>query len=246
MSKKFRAYIDESGSAGGKADGNRYFALCAVVIHESTDQIMGSFLDDLRHKVGRRRGDELHFKNLKIKKGHRYAAANHLNHRSFIMSAVASDKSAHPDGGGWVHDDTYYWTITLLLERLSWMATDWGGEMSVTVAHKRHMTAEKLAWHEERLRAGRGVTNGHGIKWDRIPDRLQFSTPKETQSLQAADIFASSVGAALNGEGQRPVINTDYVHLLASRLYRRGQGKVPSYGLKIHPSSSAPSWVAGL
>ncbi|MCI4012337.1 DUF3800 domain-containing protein [Brevibacterium sp. ZH18] len=241
---KFIAYIDESGSAGGKADGNQFFALGATIINASSKDAVHDVLELIRKRTGRRSGDLLHFKNLKASKGHRLSAASELQSKLFIHSAVISDKSAHENSASWTHDHTYYWVITLLMERLSWMAELWGGEMEVVLAHKRHMTRAKLKQHETRLRNGRGAAVGNRINWDVFTGPIRISTPQDTEFLQLADMFVSAVGAAVNGEGQSRTINLQYLKALAAQLYRGPRGAASAYGIKVHPSKSCPSWVS--
>ena len=213
-------------------------------MHDSASEPVHELLEEIRRATRRRSGDTLHFKNLKIHKGHRIAAASRLNSPWLLHAAAISDKGAHGINEGWTHDDTYYWVITMLMERLSWMAQRWGSEMQVVLAHKRHMTTDKLSWHENRLRSGGGAQVGNRIDWSRISGPLAFDTPQENEFLQLSDLFASSVGAAINGEGENLTINTDYVRALAPRLYRGPSRKLNIYGLKIHPASSCPTWVS--
>lgn len=244
MSGKYLAFVDETGSAGGTDEGNRFFGLGATVIHESAKEPVHSLLEEIRRTTGRRSGDVLHFKNLKVRKDHRMEAASRLNSNWLLHAVSISDKSAHGMNAGWTHDDTYYWVITMLMERLSWMAQTWSGEMEVILAHKRHMTVEKLSWHENRLRNGGGAQVGNRIDWSRISSKLKFDTPQANEFLQLSDMFASSVGAAINGEGNSSVINTNYVRAFAPRLYRGPSKKLNVYGFKVHPTSSCPSWIS--
>lgn len=237
------AFVDESGSAGGRDPGNEFFILGAALLHESCLEWSHEHLEVMRAELGRRSGEHLHFKKLRGHTGQRQRAAELMNEPTLGYIAVAIHKAAFPESQGWDHNKTYFWALTLLLERLSWAATRKDRDVEVTIAHKQRMTKEALRGHEELLRRGGGATVGNSIEWEHCRKFLRISTPKETEQLQLADFFVSMVGAALNGETEKRIINDAYVRALGPRVWSDWQGRCAKYGMKIHPGSSTPSWV---
>lgn len=237
------AFIDESGAAGGRDPGNEFFALGAAIIHESSMDWSHQFLEELRAGLRRRPGEHLHFKNISTKTGQRNLAGSMMASPYLGYVGVGIHKAAFPADEGWDHDKTYFWALTLMLERLSWVAKRKDRDVEVVIAHKQRMTREALKGHEELLRNGRGVSGGNKIEWDHCRKMMRISTPKETEQLQLADFFVSMVGAALNGETQHRVINESYVRALGDRIWSSWQGNCSGYGMKIHPAASTPAWV---
>lgn len=240
------AFIDESGAAGGRDPGNEFFILGAVVIHESTMDWSHKFLEDMRTQLRRRSGEHLHFKKVSCDTGQRGLAANLMASPYLGYIGVAVHKRAFPADDEWTHDNTYFWALTLMLERLSWVAKRKNRDVEVTIAHKQRMTKEALRAHEDLLRHGRGVAQGNRIEWDHCRKLLRISTPKETEQLQLADFFVSMVGAALNGETQQRIINESYVRALGDRIWCDRRGNCSGYGMKVHPATSTPGWVRAL
>lgn len=237
------AFVDESGSAGGRDPGNEYFVLGAALLHESSTAWSRDHLEKMRTELGRRPGEHLHFKKLRSHTGQRHRAAELMNEPALGYIAVAIHKAAFPADQEWDHDKTYFWALTLLLERLSWAVKRKGRDVEVTIAHKQRMTKQAMRAHEERLRRGGGAARGNSIEWDHCRKFLRISTPKETEQLQLADFFVSMVGAALNGETQQRVINDSYVRALGPCVWSDWRGRCARYGMKVHPESSTPAWV---
>ena len=77
------------------------------------------------------------------------------------------------------------------------------------------------------------------MAWDR-PDPAggKIDQPNRLELLQFADAAASSTATAFEPDRFG---NTEqrYLSEFAPRLYRRGNGKLTSYGLKMHPWSDA-------
>ena len=160
------------------------------------------------------------------------------------MSVVAC-KHALP--GSLTDDQSYLFTLRLLLERVSWFSRDNGWLADYTLAHIVRFQKSKLQDYEALLRGSADCR----IDWGHLDSRGgRINQPSRVPYLQIADIAASSVGQAFNPDAFGNT-ETRYLREILPRLWQHGQtgNRLTSYGLKIHPSTTISMhhrWLAEL
>jgi hypothetical protein len=123
----------------------------------------------------------------------------------------------------------YNFLVRLLLERISWLMDRRRprGRADVHLAHVRRFKYEQF--HQYLTLLGGRRTD---IRWEGIALPPKIEAAQTTRGLQAADILAGSVFAAV-----RPDRHGDheaaYLRRVAPRLWTSPSGKLESYGLKF-------------
>lgn len=227
----FRVYVDESGDRGRSPRSSKYFVLAAVVVPDSHDHEARLARDQLCATLGKPTETVLHFYENVKKHEQRKVAAQALRgmpKARFIFVIV--DKASL--AGKHVLSDPaamYNYALRRLLERISWLVDDSGGEAIITVAHVRRFPYERLETYITWLRA-----NQTQIRWDAIRGDIRIEQQSNIGLLQAADLAAGCAWAALVPDRYGNVEGA-YLLELAPRLYcpHGREEKVRAYGLHV-------------
>jgi hypothetical protein len=238
------AYIDESGQRGLGTDGSDHFIMTAVVIRSTNAERTAPMLASLRSDLKRQPEHTLSWKHLKTHE-QRLHACQTLATNTWMKTITVVVCKRHigtdlPDDGS-----RYLYTMRLLLERLSWLARDEKETVSYTLAHIIRMKIAQVRKYEQILQ--RMKTE---IVWSNVANSGgSFSTPEALDELQIADFVASATATAFEPDNYG---NTErrYLDALRPLIWRRGNGAMTSYGMKMHPWSestkAAYPWVAAL
>ena len=220
--------------------------MAAVVVDDSSQARVEGLLDRLRASLGRGKGHPLSWKNLK---GHslRMEASGALGDANdwLTISAVVVCKRHLETGAIRSDENAYLYTLRYLLERLSWLGRDRRSTVGYTLSHITRFKLATLREYEARLRS-----LPTEIKWEYMDPRGgMIDQPARLEGLQLADLAASAIFQGF--EPDRYGRTEDrYTVQLAPALYRRPQGSLMSYGLKMHPwnkaTQGAYSWVTTL
>jgi len=177
----------------------------------------------MRHDLGRRPGDELHWKNIKTH-DQRVRAAQMLGAAPFlrICTVVVCKRDFDPGKGSIPDDDfAYMFTFRFLLERMSWLCRDSGGILRYTLAMIGGFRLSQLRHYEAVLK---GLTDCT-VHWAAV----------------------DSKGGSIDQPNRFGNVETRYLELVEPRLYRYKTSPVTSYGLKMHPwnakSRAAHPWL---
>lgn len=235
----YRVYVDEAGDRGVSEASDRHFVVSAVIVADDHDAQVRARLEGLRLALRRHPSHVLHF--VKFSHSQRLKAVqdiasfpiaaivNVIVHKGPIDRPLPAGRTAHISHP----DPMYLWALRLLLERVSWFATDEGdGQAIITFAHLKGFKTQKL--HEYRQVLER--SDGTQIRWGAFADHpFRVDSPKSVELLQVADTTASALFRAVEPDDYG---NTErrYLTELAPKLYRApGRGKVTAYGLKVFP-----------
>jgi hypothetical protein len=235
----YRVYVDEAGDRGISKHSDRHFVVSAIIVPDASDAQLRTELAELRVALGRHPDHVLHF--VKFSHSRRLKAVQDIASFSFaaiVNVIVHKDLIGQPLPAGDLAyisrpDPMYLWALRLLLERISWFVDDNGGTGAiVTFAHLKGFKARKLHEYRRALETSDGVD----IRWkvfDEHPFRID--SPREVELLQIADTSASALFRAIEPDRYN---NTEprYLEELSPKIYRRGQGNITSYGLKVFPS----------
>lgn len=230
-----KAFIDESGQRAFSRASSDFFVMSAVVVdeHDGLRQAV-EVLEQIRRDLGRRPGDELHWKKIKTH-SQRLRAAQIIGQSQFITlcSVVICKRWLTLPRPNWHNDDaTYLNTLAMLLKRLSWIASDRNTVMSYTLAHIVRFKLEKLRRHEAALRA-----TTYEIEWRSLdPNGGAIDRPARNGPLQLSDLVASAVAAAFQPDRYGNV-ETRYLVELAPQFYRRSGLALTMVGLKLYPAT---------
>ena len=242
---RLHAFVDEAGDRAVTARSSDHFLMAAAVVADAHLSAMADLLGQLRSDLRRRRGDPLHWQNIKGHAPRLHVAKTIGNQPWIVVSAVVVCKrqfaATLPS-----EEHAYLYTLRLLLERLSWLADSRGAVLSYTLAHIVRFELAKLRQYEAALRK-RPDCN---IIWSALDPRGgRIDQPIRVEGLQLADLVASAVFRAFEPDEYG---NTEdrYLRQMSTRLYRRPERPITSYGLKMHPwnenTKAAYPWVAAL
>jgi hypothetical protein len=234
----FRVYVDEAGDRAISSGSSCHFVVSAAIVADEHDAALRQMLGRLRAELNRHPGHVLHFQKFShsqrlkaaqdVARSPLAAIANVIVHKDLIGQPMPAGNMAYISRP----DPMYLWALRLLLERVSWFIDDCGGtDAIVTFAHLKGFRAQKLHDYRRVLES----SDGGGIRWNVFDGHpFRIDSPKATQLLQVADTTASALFRAIEPDRYG---NTEprYLEELAPKLYRSGNGKLTSYGLKTFP-----------
>lgn len=239
------AFIDEAGARARTPKSSDHFVMSAVVVPDESLVDATALLADLRADLNRRPGDTLHWRNVKTH-SQRLRIAQVIGRAEYLTLSSVVVCKPHLTGPALDDDTAYLYTLRYLLERLSWLARDQERVLEYTLAHIVRFKLAKLRAYEALLQQSPDCN----IAWSSLdPHGGRIDQPNALEYLQLADAVASGTFAAFEADA---FLNTEtrYLVEMSPRLYRRGHGKLMSYGLKMHPWSEATRaaypWVADL
>jgi hypothetical protein len=188
----------------------------------------------MRKELRRSPNDEISWKKLR---GHpdRLRASQMLGQANPRMSSViVCKRDFHPLQGVMPDEDfAYLYTFRFLLERLSWLARDYGLILAYTLAQIGRFRLGQLRGYEAKLRSLPDCS----VHWPSLdPSGGSIDQPKRLEYLQLADIAASAIAQAFEPDPHGNV-EPRYAQELQSAIYRHGTGRrsYTSYGMKMHP-----------
>lgn len=245
VARKLHAFIDEAGVRSRSKASSDHFVMTAVVVGDQDLPLAAQFLAQIRIDLGRRPGDTIHWVALK-KHEQRVHAAKSLGSQPWVTISNVVACKRHLTNH--ITDSQFYlYTFRYLLERLSWFARDSQATLSYTLAHitRPQMTLGELRQYEAALQV-----MPTSIEWGALdPKGGRIEQPNKVEMLQCADLAASATFRAFEPD-QFGNTEQRYLGELRPRLYRRGNGAITSYGMKLHPGESSTKaayrWVAAL
>lgn len=251
------AYIDESGDEGftrlgWRAQGvesasTEWLVLGAVVVPAEVDDERTRVVSALREVVGRTRSPKpLHWRDLRNDHSRKRRAMDLLGQQRFRYSAVALHKpplearaSALRSKKGYL----YNYASRLLIERLSWMAQDYGRKVNLYFESRATTRYADLQLYIRGLAGSARST----IPADTIGDVQPI--PATFKGAQIADFYVSATAEALEPDLDG-YTEPDYFLRVRQQLYRHPQRSVLSYGLKVFPDEAVDlaryPWMATL
>lgn len=224
----YRVYVDEAGDRGWGGNSSAIFNLSAVVMHDdAVAEVMGvrgSICDEL----GKPRETVLHWsENIKSHSARKFVSRK-LADAPMAVTNVVVDKSSLMGSGTGLSDPArqYNYAVRRLLERISWLVDDEGGEAIVTVAHIRRFPYESLRSYLQLLENRRTT-----IRWDAIR-KVRIDQPSRVPLLQIADLTAGCTHSAFRKDkfGDH---EPSYLMNLAPRIYAPDGSNVSSYGINF-------------
>lgn len=105
---------------------------------------------------------------------------------------VVIEKASLPVGSrmGANRDALYNYPLRLLLERVSWLVDDLGGEAAITLAAVRGLPGRVPRRYVDRLRTLGGQTE---IRWQALRPKIAIHQAVTRDGLQIADIAAGAL-----------------------------------------------------
>jgi Protein of unknown function (DUF3800) len=236
----WKVYIDEAGDRGISREATGHFVASAIIVRDDLHSAAITEVASLRAALRRHPGHVIHFQRLghsqRVKAAQDLATSSVAAVTNVILCKRGFDQ---PDPAGDLAyitnpDPMYLWGMRLLLERVSWYIRDHGGGASiVTFAHVRRFRARKL--HEYRRALELSPTNIHWPSFNGHPFRID--SPRRIELLQFADVAASALFRAVEPDEYGNLARR-YIREVVPKLYRYGNARLTSYGLKVFPTSS--------
>jgi len=237
----WHAYVDESGdrgwkvrppntSMGQRAGSSRIFSLTAIIVPDGAQSQVLQTLDILRATLGREPQDVLHWQNIKQHGQRRYVAQTIAALEQITLVNVVICKW-HLEPGHSLDDPQrlYHWGLRLMIERLSWLAENTGGLMTMTFGEVRGLDRNQLDMYLAKLQTARS-----SIAWGHLKTPPRIDTPANRRMLQVADSASGACFAAFNPDDFG---NTEpaYLWALKDRIWRRADRPLWQDGLKVVP-----------
>jgi hypothetical protein len=228
----FICYIDESGDEGINCGGSRWFTVGALVVHDPIQEQTCSMVTRIRNKFNLREDQPLHWRDIK-KHDKKLHVCKELLTEKWLYILIATD-TTHP----YIVEATglkqkyamYFYSVRLLLERLTWYARDNGNEKVVPIfEYRSNISYKAMTDYLSSLFEGIPETQ---ISWNNL-DWKNFKIMQKRQSLllQASDCVCGAANDGLE-YSELGFIEPRYILNLCERFYRRG-GNLFSYGFKF-------------
>lgn len=244
MEPVFTAYIDESGDQGFEfrepqhMGSSRWFIISAVVTKTSQKAIIRKNLDDLRAELNMQSNQIIHFS--KLNHAQRVLATDRISRMPLRIVSVLVHKPdlANPETFRDEGYRLYFFTLRLLLERVSWLCRDHEqeGRCKLIFEHCKSLRYDDLDQYIQRLK-----TKNTKIDWDSIKtDKLFVENKKSIAALQLADCSASSFQWAL--AEKHKFTEHRFAKNLKPVVYCNGLN-YRSYGLKFLCGNPDVHWV---
>lgn len=237
----WHAYVDESGDRGwnrrpgGTAPGVRlgsseHFSMTAVLCPDGSQNEILDRWTDAAKEIGRRPGDALHWTNVKS-----HAQRMHLAtvvaafEQIHICSVVLSKWDVRNASAIRQPSYLYGWVLRLLVERLSWFATQHDSQIALHFAQVVGLPPASIATYLRTLRQQETT-----IDWESLVPKARVSTPKRQRMLQVADTGSGAIHAAFEWD---PYGNAEprYLEIIRPRIWCHDGRPMQSYGLKVAP-----------
>jgi hypothetical protein len=230
----FNCYIDESGDEGIETGGSRWFILGALMVPEDADLKTSEMVQRIKKTFSKDDKWVLHWSKIRKHDQKRYICKE-LQTESWKYACVASDKT-HPfiirSRGLREKNKLYFYSVRLLLERISWYTRDNGNGIANPIFEYRSNTRYDDMREYLLLLRGWMPESEVKISWNNVNYRNFRILPKsKSRLLQASDCVCGALKDGLEYSGYN-LIEPTYILSLKEHLYRR-QGNLFSYGLKF-------------
>lgn len=230
----FNCYIDESGDEGIETGGSRWFILGALIVQQDLDFQTSTMVERIKNTFGKKNDWVLHWSKIRKHDQKRYICKE-LQTEQWVFACVATDKT-HPfitrARGLKQKDVLYFYSVRLLLERLSWYARDHGNGKAIPIFEYRSNTSYEKMREYIRLLRGWVPQSQIQIYWDNLEYKNFRIVPKRVSRLmQASDCVCGALKDGLEYSGYG-LIEPSYILSLKNRFYRRANNLF-SYGLKF-------------
>ncbi|RME20225.1 MAG: DUF3800 domain-containing protein [Deltaproteobacteria bacterium] len=242
MSKaSFVVYIDESGDEGFSFErgSSEWFVLSAVITRKENDLDTVKLVDTVKQKLGRPPKKPLHFRDLKHES--RLPFVDEIaKARIRIVSILVHKPSIHEPETYRDRYRLYFFTVRLLLERVSWLCRDHrskkdagDGSADIVFSNRSGMSYEELKQYIELLRR-RSESEDVRVEWSVVKtQQISAYSPGKRMGLQMADAVASSTFYAVQ-RSRYGYIEDRYIRMLKPVIYHH-RGSYLGYGLKFWP-----------
>lgn len=142
-SMNLNCYIDEAGDEGIETGGSRWFILGALIVPVDIDLKTSTMVERIKKTFGKERDWVIHWSKIRKHDQKRYICRELLT-EPWVFACVATDKM-HPfilgSRGLRGKDVLYFYSVRLLLERLSWYARDMGMGKAIPIFEYRSNTS---------------------------------------------------------------------------------------------------------
>jgi hypothetical protein len=232
----FRVYIDESGDRGWSPNSSRYFVFAAVIVEDTNERDVLVAREQLRTDLGKPKGHVLHWSPNIDKHDARKFAAKVVGSLPIQLVYVIVDKESLRNNSSSLnnHAKLHNYAARRLIERVSWLVRDEGGEAIITFKYSPfHSYLEYLKSDSD-----------CSIAWQAIRGDVRVDSPERLLILQIADICAGALMAAILPD-QFGGVESAYLDEIQSSIYRRPPGPITTYGLHVI-SLSQPTFLSSL
>lgn len=245
MPPSFVVYIDESGDEGFAfhRGASKWFVISAVVTRKETDLDTTKLVDRVKTALARREKDPLHFRN--IKHVHRLPFLSEIAKAKIRCISILIHKPSIKEPEKFQEKyRLYYYSVRLLLERVSWLCRDHkspkysgDGTAEIIFSNRAGMSYDEMKRYLEYLHV---KTDDFGVRivWENIKtEQIHTYSPGSRMGLQIADAVASSFYFAVNPTAHG-FTEDRYARMLKPIVYQRG-GHYVGYGIKLWPTETS-------
>lgn len=228
LSKKYLAYIDESGDEGIKK-GTVWFILTAVIVEKTKELKISNTIDEIKSIIDIPPNKPLHWKELRNK---------NVSKKRYIIDRIAKEDFVYTNVIINTYDLEneqlqgkllYNYSCRYLLERISWYVGDNNGTVDLVFSNRSNISYPELEEYMKTLFNDNACQiRNHVIKG------FEVFNSSQRKMLQFADACASSLAEAFEKDSLG-YYDERFVRTLWNKLYRR-KGNLLSYGLKIFPN----------
>lgn len=228
----FVVYIDESGDEGFKfrQDGrgsSMWFVIAGVVTRKATDLETMKLVDRVRVTIGKSKGAELHFRDLRHE--YRLAVCQAIAEAPLRWIAIAVHK---PSLKELAREHLYFYSCRFLLERVarfcaSIKVEDGDKSADVIFSNKSSMSYDAFRDYLKKM----DTVDRRIIP----PGQIRSAPAAKLRGLQVADAVASGVWFSFTPRCGHT--EPRYALMLHPRCDRNEKGKNSGFGLKIFPDA---------
>lgn len=244
MEPAFTAYIDESGDQGFEfrdpeyMGSSRWFIISAVVTKTSQKTLLRNSLSDLRSELNMQSNQIIHFS--KLNHAQRVLATKRISRMPIRVVSVLVHKPElnNPEKFKDEGYRLYFFTLRLLLERISWLCRDseQDGRCKLIFEHCKSLKYDDLHDYIQKLKE-----KPTKIDWESLrTDKLFVENKKSIAALQLADCCASSFQWALAEKYK--FTEHRFAKNLKPVVYCNGSN-YKSYGMKFLCGNPDIHWV---
>ncbi|MDR0978915.1 MAG: DUF3800 domain-containing protein [Lachnospiraceae bacterium] len=222
---EYNAYIDESGDEGIKR-GSDWFILTAIIVKKEADLELSKTFDEIKQNLEMNVKSQLHWNSIKGFPNKKMII-DLLNEQDFhIINILINTQKINSIPSNRVYN--YY--SGYLFERLIWFLRD-SDAININISSRGNLNKKELCSYLQN-------NNKHKIDFDKIKS-IKVYPNAQKKLLQLADVCCSSLGQAIKYNDDR---HKYYIKTLSNKLYRKN-GNLLSYGLKIVPPNTLPSYL---
>jgi hypothetical protein len=229
----FNVYIDESGDEGFKMKdsewvSSKWFVIGAFITHSRSDLPLSRCVDEIKARFNWENHKPLHFLTFSHEKK-KFIINCLTNNPGFKLCYVAFNKQKVGDGSSLRNKRYLYnYCTRFLLERVSWLVNDLGGEAHLIFENRANTSYDELNQYITDLIGKDGVQIRPNVfkSWKAIGKG-------QLKNLQLADAITTSLFKALE-KNQFGLTEQSYIEALKPFIYNR-KGNYHGYGIKMFP-----------